>query len=131
VLCTGRALGPDATEASSLGLPCGCGLAGPRCRSVPDGRAHRLRPGLRAHTPWFATGLSGPHRDYLAAGGNGFIIGDGRLNYGLEQILEMYYAFQIRHGLMLTFNFNEVVNPAYNRERGPVSVYSPRVHWDR
>ena len=33
-------------------------------------------------------GLSNDHRDYLAAGGYGFLIGDGRLNYGLEQIVE-------------------------------------------
>jgi len=76
-------------------------------------------------------GLSGPHRDYLAAGGYGFIIGDGRLNYGLEGIVEFYYDFQIRPGLVVTFDFQEIFNPAYNRDRGPVSVFSARVHWDR
>ncbi|HKI19294.1 MAG TPA: carbohydrate porin, partial [Isosphaeraceae bacterium] len=76
-------------------------------------------------------GLSGPHRDYLAAGGYGFIIGDSRLNYGLEGIVEFYYDFQIRPGLVVTFDFQEIFNPAYNRDRGPVSVFSARVHWDR
>jgi high affinity Mn2+ porin len=89
------------------------------------------RPYDRVGLAGILNGLSGPHREYLAAGGYGFIIGDGRLNYGLEQILEMYYAFQIKPGLVLTFDFQEIGNPAYNRDRGPVSVYSLRVHWDR
>jgi high affinity Mn2+ porin len=89
------------------------------------------RPYDRVGLAGILNGLSGPHRDYLAAGGYGFIIGDGKLNYGLEQILEMYYAIQIKAGLYLTFDFQEVGNPAYNRDRGPVSVYSLRVHWDR
>jgi len=76
-------------------------------------------------------GLSGPHREYLAAGGLGFIIGDGKLNYGLEEILEFYYDLQVRPGLVFTFDFQEVTNPAYNRDRGPVSIASIRVHWDR
>ena len=54
------------------------------------------RPYDRVGLAGILNGLSGPHRDYLAAGGYGFIIGDGKLNYGLEQILEMYYAFQIQ-----------------------------------
>jgi high affinity Mn2+ porin len=76
-------------------------------------------------------GLSGPHREYLAAGGLGFIIGDGKLNYGLEQTLEFYYDLQVRPGLVFTFDFQQIVNPAYNRDRGPVSVASIRIHWDR
>jgi len=89
------------------------------------------RPADRVGLAGILNGLSGPHRDYLAAGGYGFIIGDGHLNYGLEEILEMYYAIQIKPGLVLTFDFQEIGNPAYNRDRGPVSVYSIRVHWDR
>jgi high affinity Mn2+ porin len=76
-------------------------------------------------------GISGPHRAYLEAGGLGFIIGDGKLRYGLEQVLEFYYDLQVRPGLVFTFDFQEVVNPAYNRDRGPVSIASIRVHWDR
>jgi len=89
------------------------------------------RPYDRVGLAGILNGLSGPHRDYLAAGGYGFIIGDGHLSYGLEQILEMYYALQVKAGLVVTFDFQEVVNPAYNRARGPVSIFSIRVHWDR
>jgi high affinity Mn2+ porin len=75
-------------------------------------------------------GISGPHRDYLAAGGYGFIIGDGRLKYGLEQIAEIYYDWQITTGIVATVDYQGIVNPAYNTERGPVHVGSVRVHWD-
>ena len=60
----------------------------------------------------------------------GFIIGDGRLKYGLEQILETYYAWHVTSGIVVTLDFQEIVNPAYNTQRGPVEVGSIRVHWD-
>jgi high affinity Mn2+ porin len=75
-------------------------------------------------------GLSSAHRDYLAAGGLGFIIGDGRLNYGLEKILEVYYSVQINKSIFLTFDFQEVDHPAYNRDRGPVAIGTIRVHFE-
>ena len=79
--------------------------------------------------------LSGPHRDYLAAGGAGFLLDDGRLNYGHEQILEAYYRAQyiwpqqpgpVRWQLSPDFQY--VVNPGYNRDRGPVHFWSVRLH---
>jgi len=73
-------------------------------------------------------GLSPDHRDYLAAGGYGFIIGDGKLRYGLETILEAYYSFALPHGLSLTADYQHVVRPAYNRDRGPVDVFGLRAH---
>jgi high affinity Mn2+ porin len=89
------------------------------------------RPYDRVGLAGILNGLSGPHERYLAAGGYGFIIGDGKLNYGLEQILEWYYAYQVKPGLIVTLDFQEVVNPAYNRDRGPVQIIGLRVHWDR
>ena len=73
-------------------------------------------------------GLEGTHRNYLAAGGLDFIIGDGALNYGPEQILEAFYNLQVVKGIYVTTDFQEVINPAYNRDRGPVSIVSLRVH---
>ena len=73
-------------------------------------------------------GLSPDHRDYLAAGGLGFIIGDGKLNYGLEEILEFDYNLEIHKGINLTFNFEGVNHPAYNKDRGPVAIGGLRVH---
>ena len=72
-------------------------------------------------------GLSPEHRDYLAAGGIGFMLGDGKLNYGLEQILETYYRVQLGQYAQLSPDFQYIQNPGYNRDRGPVEVYSLRL----
>jgi high affinity Mn2+ porin len=73
-------------------------------------------------------GISKDHRQYLAAGGLDFNIGDGRLNYGLEEIFEIYYRIAITKGIYVIADFQEIGNPAYNRDRGPVSVESALVH---
>ena len=76
-----------------------------------------------------ANGLSNPHKDYLAAGGYGFIIGDGKLNYAPELIAELDYkinAFQKKFWLTPGYQF--ILNPAYNKDRGPVNVFSIRAH---
>lgn len=73
-------------------------------------------------------GLSSAARDYFAAGGMGILIGDGRLNYGAEQIVETYYSLQAGRHVTLALNYQRVVNPAYNRDRGPVSIYGMRLH---
>jgi high affinity Mn2+ porin len=73
-------------------------------------------------------GLSNPHRDFLAAGGNGLLIGDGRLNYRPEQILEAYYAYAIDRNFTFTADYQLITNPAYNADRGPVSIFSGRLH---
>ena len=73
-------------------------------------------------------GLSASHRDFLAAGGTGLLIGDGRLNYSPERILETYYSLKLNNWSALTFDYQFVVNPAYNADRGPVSIFSGRLH---
>jgi high affinity Mn2+ porin len=75
--------------------------------------------------------LSGDHRSFLAAGGTGFLIGDGRLNYAPESIVEGYYGFNVGAGFTTTLDYQHVWNPAYNRDRGPVPVLSLRLHWER
>ena len=64
---------------------------------------------------------------FLAQGGTGILVGDGRLNYAPEQILETYYAFQIRKGLVATADYQLLVNPAYNADRGPAHVFAGRL----
>ena len=73
-------------------------------------------------------GLSRDHRDYLAAGGYGFIIGDGRLNYAPENIIEGYYSIGLDSHVTLTFDYQIVNNPAYNHDRGPVNIFALRGH---
>ena len=73
-------------------------------------------------------GLSRAHRDYLAPGGLGFFAGDGRLNYRAEQIVEFYYAYSLLKSATLSFDVQRIHNPAYNADRGPVTVIGARVH---
>jgi high affinity Mn2+ porin len=66
---------------------------------------------------------------YLAAGGIGGIIGDGQLLHaGPEQIIEAYYNFAVFRGAKLTLDYQFINNPAYNRDRGPVSILGLRAH---
>lgn len=75
-------------------------------------------------------GISGGHRGYLAGGGMGVTVGDGALTYGTEGILETYYDFNVWKTLHATFDYSFINNPAYNRARGPVSVFAGRIHWE-
>jgi high affinity Mn2+ porin len=72
--------------------------------------------------------LSHPARDYFGAGGVGILIGDGRLRYGSEKILELYYSMRLLPAVALSIDYQHIDNPAYNRDRGPVSVYGVRLH---
>jgi high affinity Mn2+ porin len=68
---------------------------------------------------------------YLAAGGLGVLIGDGRLpDAGHEQIIETYYDLAAASAIHLTADYQWVQNPAYDRDRGPVSIFALRVRWE-
>jgi carbohydrate-selective porin OprB len=96
---------------------------------------HWQRTDDRLGAAMVVEGLSGPHRDYLAAGGSGFLLGDGQLHYAREQILEMYYRAQITWSygqfpvrLQLGPDFQYIRNPGYNKDRGPASFWALRFH---
>jgi len=72
--------------------------------------------------------LSRDHRDFIAAGGLGILIGDGQLNYRRERILDTYYAYAINKQLTLSADYQLITNPAYNADRGPVHIFSGRLH---
>ncbi|HVL46175.1 MAG TPA: carbohydrate porin [Acidovorax sp.] len=73
-------------------------------------------------------GLSKVRREYLAAGGLGFFIGDGRLNYRPEVVLETFYSLNLTRQTWLTLDWQHIRNPAYNADRGRVNVASVRLH---
>jgi hypothetical protein len=77
-----------------------------------------------------SNGLSGPHREYLALGGTGFLLGDGRLSYGREWILEAYWRALVWRGVSPAVDVQLVANPGYNGDRGPVAVFALRLHLD-
>lgn len=72
-------------------------------------------------------GISSARRTYLDARGLGILVGDGRLpNSGPEKVLESYFSFPISVW-RATLNYQLITNPAYNRDRGPVSVFGARL----
>lgn len=73
-------------------------------------------------------GISKPHQNFLKAGGYGFIIGDGNLTYGTENIGEIYYNAKLFTHIYLSADYQFVLHPAYNKDRGPVCVFALRGH---
>ncbi len=96
----------------------GLGLYGTRWHRTQD----------RAGIAFASNAISKDHQDYLADGGYGFIIGDGALNYGRENILEAYYTAHVWRGIYIAPGLQHVNNPAYNRDRGPVLIPAFRLH---
>ena len=82
----------------------------------------------RAGFVFVSNGISRDHQEYLALGGSGFLLGDGRLTYGRENILEAYYTLHLWRGIYPSFGLQHINNPGYNRDRGPVIVPSLRLH---
>ena len=78
---------------------------------------------------FIGNGISKDHQDFLAKGGSGFIIGDGKLNYSPEMIAELYYKLLVLKGkIAISPDYQFVLNPAYNKDRGPVHVIGLRFH---
>jgi len=77
-----------------------------------------------------SNGLSEPHREYLALGGLGFLLGDGTLRYGREDLVETYYTAHLWRGLSASGGLQYIDHPGYNRDRGPVLVEMLRIHVD-
>jgi len=74
--------------------------------------------------------IKGDHQEYLRLGGLGFLLGDGRLNYAREDILEGYYTLHTWRGLYYALDAQYITHPGYNQDRGPVLVESFRMHVD-
>ncbi len=82
----------------------------------------------RAGVAFVSNAIKKDHQTYLADGGYGFLIGDGALRYGRENILETYYTAHAWRGIYLAPGLQHIVNPGYNRDRGPVLVPAFRAH---
>ena len=86
------------------------------------------RPADRVGLAYIQNGLSPDHRDYLAAGGLGFLLGDGGLAYAPERIAEVYYTVAIGTYFTASLDLQHCVNPGYNADRGPVTLSALRLH---
>ena len=82
----------------------------------------------RAGVAFVSNALKKDHQNYLAAGGLGFLLGDGHLSYSRENILESYYTVHAWRGIYLAPGVQHINHPGYNRERGPVVVPTFRAH---
>ncbi|HET6330155.1 MAG TPA: carbohydrate porin [Holophagaceae bacterium] len=86
------------------------------------------RPGDRVGIAMSLNGINQDHRDYLAAGGYGFMLGDGRLSYAAERVVDAFYAISLRGQSSFSLEAQRFANPAFNSDRGPVTVYGVRLH---
>lgn len=75
-------------------------------------------------------GASSQQQAFLKAGGTGILNGDGNLTYACEKSIETYYDLAITKGFHLALDYQLFGDLAFNRDRGPVSVFAGRVHWE-
>ena len=91
-------------------------------------RWHRKQD--RAGIAFISNAIKKDHQNYLAAGGLGFLLGDGKLDYGRENIFESYYTVHVWRGIYLAPGLQHITDPGYNRDRGPVIVPTFRAHFE-
>lgn len=72
--------------------------------------------------------LSADRRRFLQAGGTSFFIGDGGLKYRPEEIFEGFYSLSMGKALWLTLDYQRILHPAFNADRGPMDVFALRFH---
>lgn len=95
---------------------------------VAGARWHRA--GDTVGAAFVASGLSPGHRSFLERGGQTVFLGDGRLRYAPERVLEAYYSVALGKQTSLTADYQRISNPGFNADRGPASFYALRLHWE-
>ena len=88
------------------------------------------RPDDKLGLAFVTNAIKRDHQNYLHYGGLGFLLGDGNLNYGRENIVESYYTWHAWRGMFYSADVQHIQNPGYNRDRGPAWVGSARMHVD-
>jgi len=106
----------DVDRTASLGL------------SVKGGAWHR--PDDTYGLAGVVNGITPVHQQFFEEGGTGILVGDGALDYGWEKTLETYYDFKIWKTIHGDIDYQYVTDPAFNRARGPISIFGARLHWE-
>jgi high affinity Mn2+ porin len=88
------------------------------------------RPNDKLGVAFVTNAIKADHQAYLKLGGLGFLLGDGKLNYAREDILESYYNLHAWRGIYYAFDLQFIDHPGYNKDRGPVLVETVRMHVD-
>jgi len=134
VLNAGQGIGPELVLFSRLAwndgrtepwiqTEMGCALSA----SLSLGGGHCGRPADTVGLDGNIGGRSGPHQRFMRAGGTGFILCDGRLNYRPERMTELYDDARVAPGTNPAGNVPLVNNAAQNADRGPIRVLSLRL----
>ncbi|MGZ4956027.1 MAG: carbohydrate porin [Methylobacter sp.] len=101
-------------------------------RSISFGAAMKgLRWGRKKDTlglGYAQSWISSQHVTYLNMGGIDGFIGDGKINYKPEQVVDIYYQCHVINSVWMSLDYQHLANPAYNSDRGPVDIYGARVH---
>ena len=95
-----------------------------------DYKPFASRPNDKLGATYISNAIKADHQWYLAHGGQGFLLGDGKLNYAREDILESYYNLHAGRGIYFALDAQYITHPGYNQDRGPVLVESVRMHVD-
>ena len=80
--------------------------------------------GLGLNLGW----ISRPHAEYLGLGGIDGFVGDGAIRQGAETSLDVFYSLNVRKAFWVSVDYQHIINPAFNKDRGPVNVFSIRIH---
>jgi high affinity Mn2+ porin len=88
------------------------------------------RPNDKVGLTFVSNAIKADHQEYLRLGGLGFLLGDGKLNYAREDILESYYNLHSWRGIYYALDLQFIDHPGYNKDRGPLLVESVRMHVD-
>jgi len=88
------------------------------------------RPNDKLGLTFVSNAIKKDHQNYLRLGGLGFLLGDGKLNYARENILEGYYNLHAWRGVYYALDTQFIDHPGYNKDRGPVLVEAIRMHVD-
>jgi hypothetical protein len=94
-----------------------------------NGRSWR-RSNDKVGVAYVSNAIKRDHQNYLHYGGLGFLLGDGNLRYGREDIMEWYYNAHVWRGLYGMIGGTQIAHPGYNTDRGPVYVTTVRAHID-
>ena len=117
------------TKASTSPLPTPRSTRRSSSAATTPGRAWS-RPYDKLGVTFVSNAIKKDHQDYLKLGGLGFLLGDGKLNYAREDILEGYYNLHAWRGVYYALDLQFIDHPGYNKDRGPVLVESVRMHVD-
>lgn len=94
------------------------------------GMSRFKRPNDNFGLAFSANGLSKGHRAYVNAGGNGFMLAGGPINYGYEMAFETYYRLNLFSKTDITFNYQLILNPAYNKDYMRLDAFAVRLQFE-